>query len=120
MLRAIEPIPLVGPMMRDIPSSPPRFDLADSKTRSSRTITSGGLRSGRSQSFRKIAENFDWLHIKPAVCARGTNYELCVIDGQHTAIVTASRGVAKIPVMIVEAPEIARRARAFVAHSTTD
>ena len=61
---------------------------------------------------------FDGLHIKPPVWARGTNNKLCVIDGQHTASVAASRGVAKIPVMIVEAPEIARRARAFVAHST--
>ena len=63
---------------------------------------------------------FDWLHIKPPVCARGTNNKLCVIDGQHTAIVAASRGVATIPVMIVEAPEIARRARAFVAHGQID
>ena len=40
------------------------------------------------------------------------------MDGQHTAIAAASRGVEKIPVMIIEAPEMARRARAFVAHNT--
>ena len=72
----------------------------------------------RAPHIRKIAENFDWLHIKPPVCARGSTGKLCVVDGQHTAIAAASRGVAKIPVMIVEAPELRHRAQAFVAHNT--
>jgi hypothetical protein len=65
-----------------------------------------------------MAEGFCWLHIKPPVCARGKDGRLCVIDGQHTAIAAASRGLEQIPIMIVEAPEVERRARAFVAHST--
>jgi hypothetical protein len=38
-----------------------------------------------------------------------------VIDGQHTAIAAASHGgVAEIPVLVVEAPDVAARARSFV------
>jgi hypothetical protein len=63
--------------------------------------------------IRDIAETFSWLHIKPPVCARDGNGNLCVIDGQHTAIAAASRGLKKIPVMIVEALDPALRAGAF-------
>ncbi len=41
-----------------------------------------------------------------------------MVDGQHTAIAAVSRRVSKTPLMIVEAPKVARRARAFVAHNT--
>ena len=118
MLRAIKPIPLVGLTMRDIPSSPPRFDWPDPKTLLVEDDYQRRLTQRSITLIRKIAENFDWLHIRPPVCARGTNNKVCVIDGQHTTIAAAGRGVATIPVMIVEAPDIARRARAFVAHHT--
>ena len=118
MLRAIKPIPLIGLTVKDISSSPPRFDWADPQTLLVEDDYQRRLTKRSITLIRKIAENFDWLHIKPPVCARGTGDKLCVVDGQHTAIAAASRGVAKIPVMIIEAPEMARRARAFVAHNT--
>ena len=118
MLRAIKPIPLIGLTVKDISSYPPRFDWADPKTLLVEDEYQRRLTKRSITLIRKIAVGFDWLHIKPPVCARGAGAKLCVVDGQHTAIAAASRGVAKIPVMIVEAPEMARRARAFVAHST--
>jgi hypothetical protein len=101
MLRAIKPIPLIGLSVRDIPSAPPRFDWADPKTLLVEDDYQRRLTKRSITLIRKVAENFDWLHIKPRVCTHGTGNKLCVIDGQHTAIAAASRGVAKIPVMIV-------------------
>lgn len=74
--------------------------------------------SGKSMKLiRKIVAGWDWAKFKPPVCAE-TADGLFVIDGQHTAIAAASHpGIAEIPVMIVEAPEIERRADAFVAHN---
>lgn len=118
MLRPIKSIPLIGIEPQPIGSQPPTFDrvrpgdlLIEAEYQRNLTKRSITL-------IRKIAEGFCWLHIKPPVCAKGGDGKLCVVDGQHTAIAAASRGVDKIPVMIVEAPEIERRARAFVAHNT--
>jgi len=73
--------------------------------------------SNRSMSLiRKIVNGWDWAKFKPPICAeRGEN--LYVIDGQHTAIAAATRGVAKIPVLIVSAKEMQARATAFVSHN---
>jgi hypothetical protein len=118
MLRPIKPILLIGLKPREITSTPPRFDWADPKTLLVEDEYQRDLTKRSITLIRKIAEHFDWLHIKPPVCARGSGGKLCVIDGQHTAIAAASRNIAKIPVMIVEAPEMKRRAKAFVAHNT--
>jgi hypothetical protein len=37
-----------------------------------------------------------------------------IVDGQHTTIAAASRGLASIPIQIVEAPEVQERAEAFI------
>ena len=118
MLRAIKPIPLVGLRVRDIPSSPPTFGWAGPKTLLVEPEYQRDLSKRSITLIRHIAANFDWLHIKPPVCAHGAGGKLCVVDGQHTAIAAASRGVPKIPVMVIEAPEMKRRAKAFVAHNT--
>ena len=117
-LRPIKPIPLIGIEPLPINTSLPRFGWADPKTLLVEDDYQRRLTKRSITLIRKIAQNFNWLHIKPPVCARGTDNKLCVIDGQHTAIAAASRGLRKIPVMIVEAPEIRHRALAFVAHNT--
>jgi hypothetical protein len=67
--------------------------------------------------IRKIVRNWDWRRFKPPIVAL-TEQGLEVIDGQHTAIAAATHpGIAKIPVMIVEAAEQSSRASAFVGHN---
>jgi hypothetical protein len=74
--------------------------------------------SGRSISLiRKIVSGWDWAKFKPPVCAE-TPDGLFVIDGQHTAIAAASHpAIEAIPVLIVDAQKVERRADAFVAHN---
>src|SRR5579863_10262422 len=100
MNRPIRPIPLVGITPKPISSRLPVFGWADPKTLLVEDEYQRGLTKRSIQLIRRIAENFDWLHIKPPVCARGANGKLCIVDGQHTAIAAASRGLTKIPVMI--------------------
>jgi len=117
-LRPIKAIPLIGIKPKAIPSEPPRFGWANPCHLLVEPEYQRGLTKRSITLIRNIAENFNWLHIKPPVCARGAGNKLCVIDGQHTAIAAASRGVPKIPVMIVEASDVKQRAQAFVAHNT--
>ena len=118
MLRPIKPIPLIGVEPQPIGSKPPVFGWAKPGDLLVEAEYQRNLTKRSITLIRRIAGEFCWLHVKPPVCARGRDGRLCVIDGQHTAIAAASRGVEKIPVMIVEAPEIERRAKAFVAHNT--
>jgi hypothetical protein len=100
-LRPIKPLPLTGITPKEIPSPPPKFDWADPATLLVEPEYQRDLSKRSITLIRHIAANFDWLHIKPPVCARGPGDKLCVVDGQHTAIAAASRGVPKIPVMIL-------------------
>jgi len=66
--------------------------------------------------IKRIAERWDWRRFKPPIVAwseRGFE----IIDGQHTAIGAATRGIEKIPVLVVEASELTDRASAFVGHN---
>lgn len=72
--------------------------------------------------IRRVVEGFCWTRFKPPVCAY-SEYKgkqvLMVLDGQHTAIAAASNPhVTRIPVMIVDAPETASQAAAFVGQNT--
>lgn len=74
--------------------------------------------SGKSiKLIKKIVAGWDWAKFKPPVCAE-SEVGLFVIDGQHTAIAAATHPeIEKIPVMIVQAEAMERRADAFVAHN---
>ncbi len=66
--------------------------------------------------IKRIAERWDWRRFKPPIVAwseRGFE----IIDGQHTAIGAATRGIDKIPVLVVEASDLTDRASAFVGHN---
>ena len=70
--------------------------------------------------IRKIYSTFSWARFKPPICVRRDDLDgiLVCIDGQHTAISTASHPkIPKIPVMIVKADTSADRAAAFVGHN---
>lgn len=68
--------------------------------------------------IRKIVTNWNWAHIKAAICVRDASDRLVVIDGQHTAIAAVSHGgIDKIPVMVVEAKTVKDRAAAFISQN---
>lgn len=67
--------------------------------------------------IRTIVENFSWCRLKPPIVVK-TSTGLHVIDGQHTAIASATIGLEEIPVFVVDAPTVPDRARAFVGHNT--
>lgn len=65
----------------------------------------------------KILAGWDWRRFKPPVVVM-TDAGFDLIDGQHTAIAAASHpDIDTIPVMIVEASELAQRAAAFIGHN---
>lgn len=67
--------------------------------------------------IRKMVGKWDWRSFKPPVVVK-TKQGLQVVDGQHTAIAAASHPKIKtIPIMVIEAPETADRARAFIGHN---
>jgi hypothetical protein len=117
-LRPIKPIPLVGLTLSEIISTTPIFQWVDPKLLFVETAYQRNLAAKSVTLIRRIAANFDWAHLKPPVCARAGEGKLFVVDGQHTAIAAVSRGVDKIPVMIIDAGDVRRRARAFVSHNT--
>jgi len=65
----------------------------------------------------KMVAGWSWPRYKPPVAVL-TEAGLELIDGQHTAIAAACHpDIDKIPVMIVEAADIAQRAAAFIGHN---
>ena len=64
--------------------------------------------------IRKLISSWDWNRFRPPVVAL-TPDGFEVIDGQHTSIAAASHpGIVSIPVMVVQAEEMAQRAEAFL------
>lgn len=67
--------------------------------------------------IERIAKGWDWRRFKPPVVAFAEG-GMQIIDGQHTAIAAASRpDIDMIPVMVVDAPELTDRAKAFIGHN---
>lgn len=67
--------------------------------------------------IKKIVAEWDWRRFKPPVVAFA-DQGLQIIDGQHTAIAAACHpAINQIPVMVVEAAELAARANAFIGHN---
>lgn len=68
--------------------------------------------------IRKIALGWDWRKYHPPVVVM-TDDGGVILDGQHTAIAAASRpDMPTIPVQLVEAPDVADRAQAFIGLNT--
>lgn len=111
-------VPMDFPVERQpVETAPPRLALAkpgdlfvDAKYQ--RAV------SGRSaRLIEKMVAGWDWRKFKPPIVVV-VDGEQHVLDGQHTAIAAASHGaIEQIPILIVEAPDVAARARAFVGHN---
>jgi hypothetical protein len=73
-----------------------------------------GVRSRRL--IERLVSGFAWSKMKPpVVVAIGEGYH-CV-DGQHTAIAAATLRIPEIPVFVIEADTVEKRADSFVAHN---
>jgi hypothetical protein len=123
-LRSIRPLPpesLRGIEMAPVGKKLPRFEVVDPKTLYVEDSYQRSMSSENSTRLvRKIVGKFSWARFKPPICVRlpeSGNILVC-IDGQHTATAAASHpGVDKIPVMVVDAEDVAARAGAFVGHN---
>lgn len=114
-------IPVALPANR----KPAKLDLDRPEVRMARIadlkIESAYQRDMTSKSIvliRKIITEWNWSKFKPPICAEREDGSLVVIDGQHTAIAAASHpGLVALPVFVVPADTIEKRAEAFVAHN---
>ena len=117
-LRRIKPIPLAGLKPASFAGERPALEwiaptalLIDSTYQ--RELSERSLRL-----IRKLIENFSWNRMKPPIVVKVGAASFHIVDGQHTAIVAASLGIAEIPVYIVQADTVDERARAFVGHNS--
>ncbi|RWE26629.1 MAG: hypothetical protein EOS41_05715 [Mesorhizobium sp.] len=121
-IRPIAPVDVAGLKPATPTTGLPICELVDPQTlfvdgAYQRSIGENGLRQ-----IRRMIQRFCWTRFKPPICAYGRHEGrtvLMVLDGQHTAIAAASNpNIGRIPVMIVEAPETAAQAAAFVGQNT--
>lgn len=117
-LRSVQAIPTAGLTMKRPITGEPIFERVDPRELLVDEAYQRGLSDRSQRLIRRIVTQWDWRRFKPPVVAL-TDRGLEIIDGQHTAIAAATHPhIDKIPVMVVEAPEIAARAAAFVGHNT--
>jgi len=67
--------------------------------------------------IRSVIASFRWNRFELPTVVETDGGQLHIIDGQHTAIASATLTIALIPVLVVEAVTLAERARAFVGHN---
>ena len=115
-LRAVAPLPIGVIALAEVPTNVPLVEwmapadlLVDGRYQRDLSPRSLDL-------IKRIAERWDWRRFKPPIVA-WTERGFEIIDGQHTAIGAATRGIEKIPVLVVEATDIKDRATAFVGHN---
>lgn len=113
-VKAMELRPEPKPLARVAPTPEPR--LVSPEDLLVEPAYQRDLSSASVSLIRKIVNGWDWSKYKPPICAEAQS-GLCVIDGQHTAIAAATRGIAKIPVLVVSASAMETRAEAFVSHN---
>lgn len=115
-LRSVQPLTIDNIALAEIPTDVPLVEwmapadlLVDGRYQRDLSPRSLDL-------IKRIAERWDWRRFKPPIVA-WTERGFEIIDGQHTAIGAATRGVEKIPVLVVEATDMSDRASAFVGHN---
>lgn len=115
-VRYIEPVPFTGKRL-PIRSAAPKLRMADPTVLRIEPSYQRDLSRKSHRLIQSIIAGWDWAKFKPPICAM-TESGLFVIDGQHTAIAAASHPeIREIPILIVEAAEMERRAEAFVSHN---
>jgi hypothetical protein len=117
ILRKIAPmkIPGIEPGGADMPE--PKFERADPTTLLVDEVYQRNLSERSVALIRKMVQRWDWRSFQPPLVVR-TKLGLHVVDGQHTAIAAVTHPKIKtIPILLIEAPEVADRARAFIGRN---
>lgn len=115
--RRIEPVAIRDTTPGVPPTAPPVFANCDPRDLMVDEEYQRGLSERSLRMIRKIIMGWDWRKFKPPVVAQ-VDGEYHVIDGQHTAIAAATHGgLGEIPVMVIDASDIAARAASFVGHN---
>lgn len=97
-------LPPYRPVFKTVPIKKMRVDERYQRDPTNRSINL----------IKKIVKEWDWSAFKPPVVVEVNNV-YHVIDGQHTAIAAATHGgFVELPVMLVKADSVAKRADAFV------
>lgn len=115
-IRQVEAVEFEG-AREPVLSAPPKLRLVDPAALKIETAYQRDLSHKSRKLIERIIARWDWAKFKPPICAE-TPAGLWIIDGQHTAIAAASHPeIDEIPVLIVRADQVERRAEAFVAHN---
>lgn len=118
-MRPVAPLDLPGLNPADLTGQPgPDFDLVAPSDLHIDEAYQRRLSQKSIALIRRIVEGWCWAKFKPPICVK-VDGKLHVIDGQHTAIAAATHGgISILPVVVVAAPELTDRAKAFVSHAT--
>lgn len=116
-MRQITPLNLPDVMAAHIDGNKPDFKVVSPShlyvdERYQRDLTKKSIKL-----ITKIVSEWDWAAFKPPVVVKeGDCFH--VIDGQHTAIAAITHGgILEIPVMIIDADSMPKRANSFVRHN---
>lgn len=117
-LRTIEPIPEIAKFAITPQNKAPRMMWVDPLQLSVDETYQRNLSMKSKKLITNIVQNFDWTRFKCPIVTQDEKERMFVLDGQHTAIAAATHPeIEKIPVMIVEADSLKKRARAFIGHN---
>lgn len=116
--RQITALSLPDVIPNDIATAPPSIELVDPRKLRVDDRYQRALSERSVKLIRKIVAGWSWTAFKPPVVVAADDGEFDVIDGQHTAIAAVTHGgIEQLPVLVVDAPEQATRAKAFVQHN---
>ena len=112
--RPIAPVDLPNAVPGIVPTARPELTWIDPRELLVDDAYQRGIGEKGTKLIRRIVETFDWRKFKPPT-AVWTDDGLEVLDGQHSAIAAATHpDIDVIPVVVVEAEEVAQRAEAFL------
>jgi hypothetical protein len=117
-LRKLEPLAFEGLTPAPvIEGAEPTFEWVDPRDLYVDDAYQRGLSDRSLRLIRKIVEGWDWARFKPPIVAFADG-AIQVIDGQHTTLAAVTHGgIARIPVMIVDADSQRDRAASFLGHN---
>lgn len=116
-LRQIAPIDMPGLNAQPVTSARPVFEMARPCDLYIDPTYQRILSEKSLGNIRRIHNGWDWRKFQPPACVR-VDGKLHLLDGQHTAIAASMRtDIDLIPIMVVEAPDAAQRADAFVGRN---
>lgn len=117
MLRKIAPMKMPGIEPGGADMAEPKFERAKPEDLLVDETYQRNLSERSVALIRKMVSRWDWRSFQPPLCVR-TKLGLHIVDGQHTAIAAVTHPKIKtIPILVVDAPEVADRARAFIGRN---